>query len=95
MGEKLLCFCCEFVLAQSFSTLRGVTSLPQAKLWVKNYYVSFVNLYWLNHLVLSCTGLLSPNGDNKAYLFITIYTMSLENVEFFVLIIFNTYKMIF
>ena len=46
-------------------------------------------------LVLSCTGLLSPNGDNKAYLFITIYTMSLENVEFFVLIIFNTYKMIF
>ena len=45
--------------------------------------------------MLSCTGLLSPNGDNKAYLFITIYTMSLENVEFFVLIIFNTYKMIF
>ena len=37
--------------------------------------------------MLSCTGLLSPNGDNKAYLFITIYTMSLENVEFFVLII--------
>ena len=49
----------------------------------------------LHTLVLSCTGLLSPNGDNKAYLFITIYTMSLENVEFFVLIIFNTYKMIF
>ena len=50
LGEKLLCFCCEFVLAQSFSTLKGVTSLPQAKLWVKNYYVSVVNLFWLNHL---------------------------------------------
>ena len=50
MGEKLLCFFCEFVLAQSFSTLKGVTSLPQAKLWVKYYYVSVVNLLWLNHL---------------------------------------------
>ncbi|KAL5477720.1 hypothetical protein EMCRGX_G024556 [Ephydatia muelleri] len=38
VGEILLRFCCEFVLAQSFSTLRGVTnkaSLPQAKVWVK------------------------------------------------------------
>ena len=52
-------------------------------------------LFNARSLLLSCTGLLSPNGDNKAYLFITIYTMSLENVEFFVLIIFNTYKMIF
>ena len=50
MGEKLLCFYCEFVLAQSFSTLKGVTSLPQAKLWVKYIYVSVVNLFWLNHL---------------------------------------------
>ena len=35
MGEILLGFCCEFVLAQSFSTMRRVTSLPQAKELVK------------------------------------------------------------
>ena len=45
MGEILLCFCCEFVLAQSFSTMRRVTSLPQAKeLHGEISYISAVNL---------------------------------------------------
>ena len=73
-------------LAQAFSMTKGLLQgqAPHRTLLPSSWYQ-----------LLSCTGLLSPNGDNKAYLFITIYTMSLENVEFFVLIIFNTYKMIF